>query len=1044
MIKNKFLFALILVSLAKIIFPQNDLKFEHLSLQDGVAHNLTYCIMKDSKGFLWFGTMYGLARYEGSGYTVFKHDPEDPKSISFDDIVSLFEDKNGNIWIGTWGGGLNKYDPYKGEFTRFVFQKDNPNGINDNIVWAICDDSEGNIWIGTERGGLNRYNPNTGKFTHYKHDESKPNSINSNSIISLLYDSKGNLWVGSRAGLSRFNYEDNSFEHFLYNPDDENSISRGAIRVIYEDNKQNLWIGTTNGLNRFEEKNIFKKYYTEPGSNSLSHNFITSIIEDSYGRLWVGTVYGLNHFNKETNQFTHFFHNPNDPTTISGNNIQNIIEDNSGLLWVNAYNSGINKTVRTHHNNFIRLENYPDYTASLSYNNVLSLTEGKDYLVWIGTMNGLNYYNPTTGETTRIDNDDSPRKNIIGALETDYDGNIWVGSYEGLRIFNTSSGRFYEPDFNGLKEAGLFSTRITAFLIDSLTVWIGTYSNGLYRLDRENNSLSKFSYEGKHFNNYQADYIITLYKDKFGKTWIGTYGGLMMFDQKDNSFNSYINDLNSKTSLSSNYVFSIFEDSRKELWIGTANGLNRFIYGSSTFEHFFEKDGLPNSVICSITEDFNGELWISTNKGISKFNYDQRSFTNYDVSDGVGGNLFNPSAGLSGIYTNIVFGGIHGCTLFYPGEMKFSDYNPPVYISSIKKINGDGESSLITSFMDEVEISNSEKTIIINFASLDFSNPLKNKYTYMLEGVDNNWINAGNKKSVTYTNLEPGDYLLKVKGTNSDGVFSKSIAELKIIIVPSLWQTWWFQLICLILIIMTVYFIVRWKVREKIKRAFEIQKIREEESANIRRQTAIDFHDELGHRLTRISLLSEMIRKKLHNTFKDIDPLLKKISENSHNLYEGTRDFIWAIDPGQDTLYDLYIRLKDFGDELFSSKNIKFIVKGIDESLQKFPLNVEWKRHITLIFKEAMNNALKYSECKTATLEILVRNESEVEIFLFDDGIGFDSEKIYDGNGLKNMRKRAEKIDGITDIDSRSNIGTKILFKGIIPYNYLDYSRNVA
>jgi ligand-binding sensor domain-containing protein len=205
MSKNKFLFALILVFCAKIILPQNDLRFEHLSLQDGVAHNLTNCMMKDSKGFLWFGTMYGLARYEGTGYTIFKNDPDDPKSISFDDIISLFEDKKGNIWIGTWGGGLNKYDPFKGEFTRFIFQKDKPDGINDNTIWAICEDNAGNIWLGTERGGLNKYNPETEKFTQYKHDDSNPKSILSNSINSLLCDSKGNLWIGSRNGLSKFN-----------------------------------------------------------------------------------------------------------------------------------------------------------------------------------------------------------------------------------------------------------------------------------------------------------------------------------------------------------------------------------------------------------------------------------------------------------------------------------------------------------------------------------------------------------------------------------------------------------------------------------------------------------------------------------------------------------------------------------------------------------------------------------------------------------------------------------------------------------------------
>ena len=999
-------------------------------------------MMKDSKGFLWFGTIYGLARYEGSGYTVFKNNPDDQNSISFDDIVSLFEDKSGNIWIGTRGSGLNKYNPYKGEFTRFIYRKDNPNGINDNIIWAVCEDKEGNIWIGTERGGLNQYNPETEKFKHYKHNESEPNSITSNTIFSLLCDSKGDLWVGSKSGLSRFNYDNNSFENFINNPEDRFTISRGAIKVIYEDNEKKLWVGTTSALNKFDG-NIFTKYYSESGSNSLSHNSILSITEDSFGNLWIGTAYGLNHFNKKTNQFINFFHNPNDPATLSGNVIQNVLVDNSGLIWVNSYKSGINKTVKTPHQNFINLLSY-ESSGSLSNSNVISLSEGKNNIVWIGTLNGLNYYNQETGELASVYIEDTPEKKSISALATDYDGNIWVGSYGGLKIFNPFGRRFYEPDFNGLKEAGLFSTHITAFLIDSLTVWIGTYDNGLYRLDRKNNSLLKFSYEGKNFNNSQADYIVTLHKDKLGKIWIGSYGGLMMYDQKDNSFETFTNDLNDGTSLSSNYVFSIFEDSRKEVWIGAANGLNKFIYGSSTFEHYFEKDGLPNSVICSIIEDFNGELWISTNKGISRFNTDQSSFTNYDISNGLGGNLFNPAVGLSGFYTNIVFGGSWGCVIFYPGEFRFSDYNPPVYISSIKKINGDGETSLITSFTDEVEISNSEKIININFASLDFSNPSKNKYVYMLEGIDNDWINTDSKNSVTYTNLDPGEYLFKVRGTNSDGVFSNHVAQLKIIVIPALWQIWWFQLICLILLIIGTFYIVRSKVRAKINHAFEIQKIREEEAANIRRQTELDFQEELEYRLTKISLLIDKIRKKLHDSLIEVDPVIKKISEHSNNIYEDTRDFIWAIGPGKDSLYTLVNRLKDFGDELFKNKNIKFTIKGIDNSLKKFPLTVDRKRYITLIFKEAMNNAMKYSECKNITLEISVRNENNVEIFLFDDGKGFDTEKIYDGNGLKKMKKCAEKINSIIDVDSRPNIGTKILFKGVIPYDFLDYGKNVA
>jgi len=1025
--------------LCEICSQQDSIKFKSLSFQDGVAHNLTYSMMKDSKGFLWFGTMYGLAKYEGSGYIVFKNDPDDPNSISFDDIISLHEDKNGNIWIGTWGGGLNKYDPFRGEFTRFMYQEDNPDGINDNIIWAICEDKNGNIWLGTESGGLNVYNPQTGKFTHYKSDESNPNSINSNTILSLFCDSNGYLWAGSNAGLSKFNYEGSSFKNFTNIPDDKNSISGGVVRVIYEDKDKNLWIGTASGLNKFDGTN-FKKYYAGSNTESLSNNFIISVTEDSKGYLWIGTRKGLNRFNKTTEEFTRFFHKPGDPSTISGNVIYNIIEDKSGALWVNSYSRGIDKSVKTSPVNFYNIGNFPNGTGLSSQSNIISLTETKDGNLCIGTMSGLNFVDPADRKVEHINISDTPRDNIISALAIDTDGNIWIGSYNGLRLFNPSSGKFLKPGFKKLKETGLLSSHITAFLIDSLNVWVGTYSDGLFMLDRKNNSFSKFSFEGKHFNNYQANYILTLYKDTSGKIWVGSYGGLMLYDKNEKSFKSYTNNQNNKHSVSNNYIFSIFESSRNELWIGTSNGLNKLIPGSSSFEHFFEKDGLPNSVICAINEDNYGNLWISTNKGLSKFNYNQKSFTNYDITNGLGGNLFNPSVCVKGKNNSLAFGGNWGLTVFYPEEMSFSNYNPPVYISSVKKINTDGKISLITSFNEEIEINYSEKTIVVNFASLDYSNPSKNRFMYIMEGIDKEWVNAGNRNFATYTNLEPGIYTLKVKGTNSDGVFSSYTAGLSIIVIPPFWQTLWFQVSVVILVILIIFFLVRTNVKTKIKRAIEIQKIREEESAKTRRQAAIDFHDELGHKLTRISLLTEMIRKKLQNTFNDVDPFLKKISDNSHSLYEGTRDFIWSIEPGGDSLFDLMTRLKDFGDELFADTNIKFNLKGVNEQLQKFPLTIEWKRHVTLIFKEAMNNTLKYSDSKNATLSIEIKDKKELEIFLFDDGKGFEPERHYDGNGLKNMKTRAKKINGILDIDSRSNIGTKILFKGIFPINYLDYN----
>ena len=541
-------------------------------------------------------------------------------------------------------------------------------------------------------------------------------------------------------------------------------------------------------------------------------------------------------------------------------------------------------------------------------------------------------------------------------------------------------------------------------------------------------------------DDYHTNYILTIYRDGLQDSvvWLGTFGGIIRMNYKDTSFKIFSRLNENRNSLSNDYVFSILRDSDGNLWVGTANGLNKFNERSETFEHYFEKDGLPNSVISSITEDKKRNLWIGTNQGISEYNISLKGFRNFSKEDGLLNNFYFNHSALIDANGDIYLGGTNGLDIVNTSLSIKENYTPGVYITDFMKTNNNGGLTQLSTGED-IKLNYDENFISIRFISLDYNNPARNRYKYRLDGIDKNWIDAGNKNSVNYTSLPPGDYTFRVKGSSSTGLFNPNEAVLNFTIMPPFWKTSWFNLGLLLLLAGSVYIIYRIRVKQKIKHVLEIEKIKEMESDKLRRKTAADFHDELGHRLTRISLLSEILKRKIGNGSDEIRELLDKISLNSTELYEGTKDFIWAIDPRKDSLYELVIRLKDFGDELFEDSDVFFEVSGLDESLKSKMLTTDWKRHLPLIFKEGMNNALKHGMSRRISINSHIEDD-EFELTLTDDGRGFTPESPGAGNGLKNMRQRAEKLSAKIEVESSPGNGTKIYFRGKIPEKQMHYN----
>lgn len=1034
---TKYIFLLVSLITLSLPFAEGlpEYKVEHVSLEQGVSNNMIFCIYQDSKGFIWFGTMFGLIRYDGIDYKTFRNDPSNPNSISNDDVVSVFEDRDGFLWIGTYFGGMNKYDRTTGNFIRYLHDPANHNTIGSNTVWKITQDKDGLLWFGTDGAGLCKFDGSM--FTSYKFDSTNSKSIGSNTVFSLLVDSKGNLWAGTAGGgLNKFNKGSNDFTRFKRGKENSgvNSISGNAVRSLYEDANGTLWIGTlTKGLNKFEESTgIFTCYLNNSPdtTDALQANSIFSINAslNNSSELWISTGNGFYSFDQNNNFFSRYrLYNEE----ISGKeNIVTSLKDNSGVIWLSTYFDGLHK-FRLNSDKFNTVVYDPALKNGLSSPNVRCFYEDAAGNIWIGTSKGLNKFNEDDGSFENYFhnklNPNSLSNNSINDITGGPEGSLWVATDQGLNRIDLTkkTNKVYIND--PAKSGSISINNITKVFVDRRNnLWVGT-ANGLNRFISDDSGFVRFQSDPANSSSLSDNVILSIFEDKDKDLWFATYGGLNKLNDDRKTFIRYQKKLSDSTSLGNNYAFSFCEDKEGNFWIGTGGGLEKFDKTSGTFTHIGEKDGLPNPVICGILSDGSGALWISTKKGLTRFSQINNSFKSFSSDDGLQSNMFIEGSCIRTADGRMFFGGINGFSYFEPSKIKFSSYIPPVIFTELSKYCDNKKDEIDISGKSEIELSYTDNVLDIGFASLDYTNSAKNEYAYMLEGFDRDWVYSGSNAKALYTNLDPGKYTLKVKATNSDGVWNEMGASLRLIIKPPFWKTWWFYgivMISLAAIVMTAH---NYRVRKKVQNLLTIENAKEEERERMREQAARDYHDELGHKLTRISIYSRRIRKKLGASANGITSDLVGIADTSNSLQSGARDLIWSMDPKEDSLYDFAVRLKDFGNEIFEGTETQFKMTGISENFRYTKLSMYNKRHLIFIFKEAMNNALKYSNSTNVTIDIGL-NGNTLEMTMQDNGIGFDLNNDVKGYGIKNIYNRARQISASVEIVSEANKGTTIKF----------------
>ncbi len=940
---------IVFISLIFILFStigraqRNYIRFQHLSLEQGLSQGTVYDIVQDTYGFIWFVTEDGLNRYDGYEFRKYYYAHNNPKGISYKRLYSLLIDREGELWIGTLDGGLDKYNRATDDFTVYKHDKNNTNSISANVIQCLMQDNEGYIWIGTVEGGLNKFDKKTQKFVNWKNIPDNENSLTHNIVRSVKQDAEGYIWVATSGGLNRFDKKTNRFVRFKHNPDDANSLSDDELNNIFIDREDNIWIGSAKGgLDKFNKRtNQFEHFKNNPdNAETILSNQVTRIFEDSKGDLWVGTFAGLSRLTKENRaagKFINYLFNPNDPYSLSNNYIRSIYEDRAGILWFGTYQDGVNKFDRN--TRFVHYKNHVGNANSLINNSIRGFCSDLNGTVWIATYgDGFEKFDANTEIFKHYkhnkQNNNSLSEDILNSIVCDSEGFLWIGTQGGgLDKFDPRTEKFTHFKNDKQNHNSLSNNFVKSVFIDkSNIVWICTSGGGLNRFDRASNTFTHYVNDKNDPTSLADDKLNCITEASEGFLWIGTANkGVEKFDKQTGKFVHFRHSNDDSTSLSANRVFSIYisKTAKPEcVLVGTAGGgINRIDIKTNKITCYTRLDGLANDIIYGILEDNAGNYWLSTNYGISRFNplttSKEHLFKNYDTKDGLQSNAFNEGAYFKAADGALYFGGVNGFNIFHPEKLKENTNIPPVFITDFRIFNESvllGANSCLTKNIletDNIELSYKDYIFSFEFAALDYSNPERNDYLYMMEGFDKEWnMTDGTRRYATYTNLEPGDYTFKVKGSNNDGLWNPKAVEVKIKVVPPIWRTWWFRISSFLLVISLVFFYIRSKIRslQKAKDILE-QKVKER-TAEIRQQKE--------------EILSQSEQMEIANRELEKLSIVASETDNAVSIFDSNCDLEW-VNAGYTKMFGYTLTEISRGEKLnfikgSSNENIKEII----------------------------------------------------------------------------------------------------------------------
>ncbi len=895
------------IACALPVFSRQEIpQFTDITVNDGLSSNTVTAIVKDKYGFVWFGTDDGLNKFNGIEFTVYKNHPADKSSLRNNEITCLHEDVKGRLWIGTNGGSVSLYDRKNNKFINF----DGPEtGISSSAISSLSSDNNGNVWIGTYNG-LNVLNPETNKVIQLSVTHSTSKKPEYSPITAIYKDTKGQMWVGTTQGLYLKSEKSRGFTRFAHRPEDFSSLSNNAIQAITGDSNGTVWIGTEDGLNKYiTSSRSFIHYYSKyEGTNSISDNFIWTLAADKNGQLWIGTEEGLDIMDVGDSKITNIRPDSRNKHSINNKSIRSILIDNQNIYWIGLFQGGVNKYDKNLTTfNLIQSNKYDP--SGLSSPIVTSFAEDINDNIFVGTDGGgLNVFNRKNGSFRRynlIGKDKKGQSNLtVLALEKSA-GKLYVGTYSnGLFIMDPVSG-IYTQLRSGKSQFDLNHNDVFCVKADwEGNIWIGTNGGGVNIYDPQTRIIRKYAtdYQTTTNNNVPLNNGIRAFEeDDEGNMWVGTYGGgVSVFNPKTNKFKFYTTD----NGITSNVVLSLLNDHKGNMWLGTlGGGLCVINTRTNKIRSYTESDGLANNVVQKLIEDANGFIWLSTNKGISRFDPKSKVIKNYTRYNGLQQSSFVNGAGLLTSNGEIFFGGLNGINYFNPSNLKINNNIPEVVFTDMKISNKsvvpgiEGSPLQSNILLAKEAVVDYKETFSISFIALNFSISEQNQYAYILEGFDDDWNSAGTSTSATYTNLDPGEYLFKVKASNNDGLWNEKGATLKIIIRPPFYRTNLAYAIYVILFLSMLFYSRERGIRRiKMKFALEQERIqakqlieqerREAERLNELSRLKIKFLTNLSHEFrTPISLIMGPVEGLLSRQWDEkVASQLNMIRRNGRRL----------------------------------------------------------------------------------------------------------------------------------------------------------------
>ena len=1033
--------------------------FRHYTVTDGLCANTIWDIEQDEQGYMWFGTKYGLSRFDGYTFKSFQYQSGVTGTLGNNFIRKIFKYDAKTFWIGT-DEGIYIFDLETEKFKLFK-------PLKHHFINDLIRSKDGNVWIATKAQGLFCYTPKTQKIRHFS--TATETKISSNEITKILQDDAGEVWIGTYGkGIDVLNPKTFAVKH--YNTATLEKISSNVILDLYKDTQGDIWIGTMGGgLNHWQKRsNQFTIYQKSPG-NSISDNIVRAVYEPKPGYICLGTEKGLNILDRQKNRFTVYQNKNNDPFSINDDAVYKVFKDKEGGIWVGTYFGGLNY----YHEGGSGFEFYypSGVNQSLSGNAVSAFLETKPGQIWIGTEDGgLNYFNSLDKTFRKFpfsSGQDSLSYHNIHALYQDKSANIWIGMYTGgLNILNPVTGKIRRYKSNPNDQSTLSDNSVYSIDEDRQgRIWVSTIS-GLNLYDPTNDRFIRI--KGK---NLDKSCIYQVYQDKEGVIWIATYdSGLIKMD-KNNRLTQYAYSTR-PGAISSNKVICMLDDDQGNLWLGTdGSGLNVLNKKTGVFKSYNE-NWIKSAVIYGIIKDNQGKLWFSTNNGVFEFDPKTKIKRSFGKWDNLQSQQYNYKAFYKDSSGKLYFGGINGFNSFYPKEVQTSTATPKVSFTNFQLFNKDidlnDENSPLKSsinYADEIILKHNQSVLSIEYASLSFIAPNKLQYAFKMEGFDKSWNDVGSQRKATYTNLPAGEYIFKVKVVDDAGSDIAKIASIKVKILPPFYKTIPAYIFYLMVLVAAAIWLRRYVYeKEKKRNEIKLERLKNKSEQDFYKQK-IEFFTAMAHEIrTPLSLIIAPLERLLSRKQKDKEIMdqLQVMDENSDRLltlvnqlldFRRIESDIFEIHPESVELVYLVNSIRDRFSPIAVKKELEF---SFSSHFKKLEVHAD-PEALMKILSNLLINAFKFArnhlEININDLHVAEDGTQMLSISVSDDGIGIPQSQLDSifkkffkvsteehqytnlggtGIGLALAKSLTEKHGGLLEVSSEE--GVKTTFTVLIPF----------